>query len=117
MSSKFWLQGSIHVLIATTKGMSLSLVAMEMLHTFIREMKAQGPMMAASIKAMADTVSAMGLWMPQVTGSIDTLNTSIEVVGARVAVLKAEHNHVKLTRTSRHEGHDMDGHPDVAESV
>jgi hypothetical protein len=53
-------------------------------------MKAQGVLVATSIKAMTDSVAAMGLWMPQVNASIDSVKSSVEAMSARVTVLEAE---------------------------
>ena len=98
----------IHVSVMMARGRAKSLDAMDKLQADITEMKTQSSLLATSIKSMSDTIAAVGMWMPQVDSSIDSLKSTIEAVGARVAVLEAEQQMDDVPITLRLEGHDIE---------
>ena len=63
---------------------------MDVIQADITEMKNSSAVVAAALKTLSETLSAMGLWIPRVDTSINALKASIEGVAARVIVLEAE---------------------------
>jgi hypothetical protein len=55
----------------------------------LADLKAQGALVAESMKAMADSLKGLGAWMPTVDSSISTIQRSIEAMATRVAALEA----------------------------
>jgi hypothetical protein len=50
----------------------------------LAEIKAQGALVAESIKAMNNTLLGLSAWMPQVDTSITSIRQSIDTVSSRV---------------------------------
>ena len=55
----------------------------------ITEIKTQGAIMAASVKAMSDTLKGLGTWMPKVDSTITNIQKSIDEMATRVEALEA----------------------------
>lgn len=70
----------------------------------LADLKAQGALVAESLKAMNDSLKGLGSWMPKVDNSITTIQKSIEDMGARVAALEAVRSTID-DHTLRPDGH------------
>ncbi|KAK1679564.1 hypothetical protein QYE76_040412 [Lolium multiflorum] len=70
----------------------------------LAELKAQGALVADSIKAMNETLRNLSGWMPQVDTSITTIQKSIDEVASRVTALEAMRSPDE-DQTPRPDGH------------
>ncbi|KAK1615581.1 hypothetical protein QYE76_021098 [Lolium multiflorum] len=62
---------------------------MEKVQTELADLKAQGALVAESLKAMNESIQGLGAWMPKVDTSITTIQQTIAEMGARVTALEA----------------------------
>ena len=88
---------------------------MDVIQADITEMKNSSAVVAAALKTLSETLSAMGLWIPWVDTSIASIKMAVDEVAARVAVLEAEQapeREAPLEDAEAHEprpkGHDND---------